>query len=392
MDFSQIPAADTKGLFLTDSKGDILKINAVFTGILGYSEEDIVGMSISELRQELPHDSLNTRECRMSFKFYYLNLCETQSIYITLQSKRGTMLPVRLRSIIERGPGGETTAAIGIIEMPDADDSAAEPGPPIGDEIWETKENYRSILENSGDAIIITDFNSRIVTVNAAALIMLECRSERELLDRYLIELAPYDGVFSCATGERREFGEQWRLEQVAISDRLFKNGRAKFETYLIRQKDKIFPVEITVTILRSPSGEPRGTISICRDITRRRIAEKELQSSHALLEQEVAKRTRELNDANTALRVMLQQGQNERAGVEEQVFENVNKTILPYIEILKNSRLDDRQAGCLSVLEANLDEIVSGFSGKVATARLNLTPIELKVANLVKLGKTTKE
>ncbi|MCP4626046.1 MAG: PAS domain S-box protein, partial [bacterium] len=169
-------------------------------------------------------------------------------------------------------------------------------------------------------------------------------------------------------------------------------NGRAKFETYLIRQKDKIFPVEITVTILRSPSGEPRGTISICRDITRRRIAEKELQSSHALLELEVAKRTRELKDANTALRVMLQQGQNERAGVEEQVFENVNKTILPYIEILKNSRLDDRQADCVSVLEANLDEIVSGFSGKVSTARLNLTPIELKVANLVKLGKTTKE
>ena len=45
-----------------------------------------------------------------------------------------------------------------------------------------------------------------------------------------------------------------------------------------------------------------------------------------------------------------------------------------------------------LYILEANLKDIVAPFSQTLSSKKYNLTPMEIKVANLVRLGKTTQE
>ena len=102
--------------------------------------------------------------------------------------------------------------------------------------------------------------------------------------------------------------------------------------------------------------------------------------------------KTRDLEEVNAALRVLLKKREEDKTELEEKVLSNVTQVIEPYVEKLKKTQLDERQKDYLSVLESNLGDIISPFSRAVSARYLNLTPAELQVANLVKQGKTTKE
>lgn len=65
---------------------------------------------------------------------------------------------------------------------------------------------------------------------------------------------------------------------------------------------------------------------------------------------------------------------------------------MLPYVQRLGKTHLDDIQKDCLDMMESTLNEIVSPFLQNLPLAFLRLTPSEIQVANLVKHGKTTKD
>ncbi|MBW2354466.1 MAG: response regulator [Deltaproteobacteria bacterium] len=98
------------------------------------------------------------------------------------------------------------------------------------------------------------------------------------------------------------------------------------------------------------------------------------------------------LEEVNTALKVLLKQREDDKKALEEAVVLNVKELIYPYIERLKQLRLGKNQKTLLGILEANLNNIVSPFISKISSRILNFTPMEIKVANLVREGKTNKE
>jgi DNA-binding CsgD family transcriptional regulator len=102
--------------------------------------------------------------------------------------------------------------------------------------------------------------------------------------------------------------------------------------------------------------------------------------------------KTDELEEMNSALKVLLKQREQDKTELEEKVVLNFKELIIPYVEKLKKNRLDDRQKGYISILESNLNEIVSPFSHKLCSKYTCLTPTEIRTAHLVKDGKTTKE
>jgi len=134
-------------------------------------------------------------------------------------------------------------------------------------------------------------------------------------------------------------------------------------------------------TSVPSHEGLPKYANGIILDITERQRAEEELEI-----------KTRNLEEANTALKVLLKRRDEDKRELEDKVLFNMKELALPYLEKLKAGGLDGRQTSYLSILESNLEEIISPFSYSLSSRYLNLTPAEIQVANLIKQGKTAKE
>ncbi|MFH1488024.1 MAG: response regulator [Pseudomonadota bacterium] len=101
---------------------------------------------------------------------------------------------------------------------------------------------------------------------------------------------------------------------------------------------------------------------------------------------------TKEIEEVNSALRVLLRKREEDRAVLEQAVLSNVKRVIEPYIEKLKKSGLDPHRSESLYILEANLREIVSPLVHRLSSEYLGLTPTEIQVADLIRHGKQTKE
>ena len=69
----------------------------------------------------------------------------------------------------------------------------------------------------------------------------------------------------------------------------------------------------------------------------------------------------------------------------------NIKELVDPYLEKLEGGTSDIRKI-YLSIIRSNIDEITSPFTRKLSSKYLNLTPSEIRIANLVKQGKTSKE
>jgi len=134
--------------------------------------------------------------------------------------------------------------------------------------------------------------------------------------------------------------------------------------------------------------GNVVGAIESIRDITDVKRAEKALKNR----ERDLKVKSRNLEELNAALKVLLKQREQDKEELEEKILVNIKQLALPYIERLKKSRLKDKEADYVSILESNLKNIISPFTSKLSSQYLNLTPREIQTANLIKEGKTTKE
>jgi PAS domain S-box-containing protein len=124
------------------------------------------------------------------------------------------------------------------------------------------------------------------------------------------------------------------------------------------------------------------------KEILERRETERKLRKREADFEMETAN----LQETNTALKVLLKRRQVDKQGFEEQVMYNVKKFILPYLDMLKGTAIDARQEAYLRILEINLGDVTSAFSRGLSLEFYGLTTSELKVANFIRQGKRTRE
>ena len=127
------------------------------------------------------------------------------------------------------------------------------------------------------------------------------------------------------------------------------------------------------------------------------RETEKKLRQSHAELEKKVQKRTMELqmknqeiSDANTSLRVLLEQQERSKKEIEQTISNNLKENILPYLDLLKEEMKDRKGEIYTTIIETKIDKITSSFSKELSSKLLNLTPREIQVANLVRQGRTS--
>ncbi len=178
---------------------------------------------------------------------------------------------------------------------------------------------------------------------------------------------------------------------------------------------------------IRDSKGQISSGMEIALDITDRKSAEKSLQEYRDHLEEIVERRTlalsetnaqlrkemaerihiekelkqreRELQEkshyleeANIALKVLLKQREKDKCELEENVLTNVQKSLLPYLEKVKEAYASRDRGIYLDILESSIKRIVSPFYRNMTLKQFNLTPREIEIASFVKEGKSTKE
>jgi PAS domain S-box-containing protein len=235
-----------------------------------------------------------------------------------------------------------------------------------------SEQKYRELFEHANDIIFILDFDGKILSCNAAAANTYGYDPQQliglgigELLDRGYLPVM-------------REF-----IRKKA--DRIDVHNPQEFLTYT-KDGEAVW-VEVNARII-SENDRPVSVHGIARNITDRKKMEEALRKR----ERELEEQSRNLEDANTALRVLLRRREEDRAELEEKVICNTRELIVPYIENLKITQVDSHQRNQLTILERHINEIVSPFLRTLSSKYPQLTPMEIKVITFIREGRTTKE
>jgi PAS domain S-box-containing protein len=241
----------------------------------------------------------------------------------------------------------------------------------------ESEEKYRHLSEGTFEAVVWYH-KGKIIEANEQYYEMYGYKPE---------ELAGKNAILLTATPDSVKFTK----EQISLGH------PGPYEVVGMKKDGTEFPIEIRAKMMKYKGQTAR--MAAIRDLTDCKRTEESLQKAHDELERRVKERTialetktKSLREINTTMEVLLKKRQQDKTDLENDVLTNAKNLIEPYLEKIKKTKPDNQQLALLSIIEYNLNEIVSPFTRKMSLNYLNLTPTEIQVANLLRHGSSSKE
>lgn len=180
------------------------------------------------------------------------------------------------------------------------------------------------------------------------------------------------------------EKGDATRKE---IIQELTEKGRIEnFEARMRTKDNRLLDILVSAEVIEYMGHDlvfftSHDVTRITKEITRRKQ-----------IEYELIKKSKYLEQANLALRSMLDHRDAERRAIEENIFLNIKQYILPYLEEIKNQNPKDEILIAVNLIQTSIKQLMSPASKTLFAKYSDLTPTEVKVADLVKQGMRTKE
>ena len=230
-------AATFEGIVESEA-GRIVGCNAQFARLTGYTMKELKGMVISDLIVPEDRDRVQA--------IIRLNL--DTFVELVMQHKDGS------RSTVEAH--GRLLSPVNHSRYTVFRDTTARKQ--AEDALRESESRFRSIFENSLDAIFLTIPDGRVLSANPAACSIFGMSEEEIIRVGRSGLIDPNDPKLAAALEERKKTG---RVDKIEL-DFIRKNGQR-------------FPAELDSVIL---PGEPQPSIVILRDITERKRVIEELQ------------------------------------------------------------------------------------------------------------------
>ena len=343
------------GYYETDIAGNFTFFNESFCRILGYSTDELIGMNYRQYA--------NGKTVKKVYKGYnkiYTTGIPDKGFEFEFIRKDGTKRFVESSGTLIIDEEGQRIGFRGICRDVTERINANEA-------LKESEATARALLNTPTDIMLLSDLDGKIIDINESGAEMLE-RSRDELIGICAFDLFPPD-----VTERRRAMAEKVINSKKPIHFSDERNGRWF--------NQQIYPI-------LDIQGEVARLAVYVREITDMKQTEEALRER----EKELENKTQNLEEINTALKVLLKKREEDKAETEEKILLNVKEFIEPYLEKLKNSELSEKQKIYADIMESNLSDIVSPFMSRLSSKYLRLTPTEIQIANLVKQGRRTKE
>jgi PAS domain S-box-containing protein len=340
-----------------DTQGRLLEVNDAYCRMSGYSRQELLAMRISDLEASETADD-TAAHCQKIMaqgqeRFQSRHRCKDGTIldvevsahYLPAEGRRFAAF---LRDITERTPAGEKTL------------------------------DLLRLIEAVPSCIAIHDKEGNLLYANQRTY-----------------DLHGYSADELMALSLHRILAPASKKLMKARMQELFARGEMSFEVEHLKKDATILPLWINV---KTATWEGKSVLlSVETDITERKLIEGELERHRRHLEDMVKERTTELEiknialqELNAALKVLLKQREDDKKELEERFVMNIRNLVLPFLEQIKKRRVDVGQQPLLDIIETQIHKIASPLLKNIR--QFDLTPKELKVAVLVKEGKSTKE
>ena len=237
------------GKSITGIDGSV-KVNKSFCEMLGYSKDELLNKKWEEIThpddnqksEDVAKSLLNGKEENVRFEKRYIH-------------KKGNEVWAEVNITLQRDAQGNPkffiTTVNNITERKRVEES-----------LKESEEKFRSIMENSADAIFITDQNGKYIYTNKAVTAMLGYTSE-EMESKKITDIVPQNRI--------NEF--------LKIFKRCLSEGKVFAELELVKKDGNNISTDLNSVVL--PGGLIYGS---CRDISERKHAVKEIKMlAHSL-------------------------------------------------------------------------------------------------------------
>lgn len=128
-------------------------------------------------------------------------------------------------------------------------------------------------------------------------------------------------------------------------------------------------------------------------NVYRERLEELVAQKSAKLLDQQQAliDKSVSLERTNEALKRLLDQREIEKKAIEQTMVGNLKRFVFPYLDALAQLSMKAEARTYLDIIRTNIQQLISPVSKSLSGAYSDLTPTEVKVADLIRQGQPTK-
>ncbi len=201
---------------------------------------------------------------------------------------------------------------------------------------------------------------------------------------------------------EVRQFADS--LTKSWLENRATNRILGRLRSKILKHEIKEFADSITINLFETPGNKLSADL---KQMQMRELKES-LYKLKTSLHQEVEKlseanqllelKEKELEESNVAIKVLMTKQQQD--GDLDKQLEELNSQIMfnilelaePYIEKLESSDLDKDQQDNLTILKKNLRKLTAPAMRNLAGGLPEFTSTEVKIINLIKHGKSTKE
>lgn len=214
--------------------------------------------------------------------------------------------------------------------------------------------------------------------------------SVEELLAE-LVNFLPYSWQFPELTCARIRF------KGKTFTSQGFKVTKWRQASQIFLYNEAVGEVEIVYTEECPPSDEgpfmkeERVLLDALAEqighVAARIFAERELQE----INRQLIVERKALQESNTALRTVLAKIEEEKQEIYVNINANVEKIVMPILQALA-VELPQPLKKYTEILRAGMEEITSPFISHLSRSYHSLTPTEINICNMIRIGKRTKE